>query len=58
MWVKQYGLPGITGALLGILLVTWIQPTTTAGVGLVILTAILLLVGLTSILSILRKNRN
>jgi hypothetical protein len=58
MWVKQYGLPGITGALLGILLVTWIQPTTTAGVGLVILTAILLLVGLTSILGILRKNRN
>ena len=51
MWVKQYGLPGITGALLGILLVTWIQPTTTAGVGLVILTCVLLTVALTFILS-------
>ena len=55
MWVKQYGLPGITGALLGILLVTWIQPTTTAGVGLVILTCVLLTVALTSIISKVRK---
>lgn len=55
MWVKQYGLPGITGALLGILLVTWIQPTTTAGVGLVILTTVLLSVALTSIVDFFRK---
>lgn len=47
-WVKQYGLPGVVGALLGICLVVWIQPTTTAGVGLVIITVVLLCVVLAS----------
>jgi hypothetical protein len=41
-WVKQYNVSGAVGTLLGFVLVAWIQPTTTAGVGLLILSSILI----------------
>jgi hypothetical protein len=55
MWIKQYGLPGVAGSILGILLVAWIQPSTTAGVGLIVITTVLLCVLLSSVANILCK---
>jgi len=40
--LKQYGLPGSVGVVIGIFLVGWIQPTTTAGVGLILITSIMI----------------
>jgi len=51
--LKQHNLPGALGILLGIALAAWIQPTTTAGVGLLILVSILICIVLASVLRIL-----
>jgi len=48
-WVKQYNVSGAVGVLLGFALVAWIQPTTTAGAGLLILSTILICVVLASV---------
>jgi hypothetical protein len=58
MWLKEFGLPGISGALLGILLVSWIQPATTAGVGFLILLSVLLTVAISSAFSRLRQRKD
>lgn len=50
---KRHNLPGAIGILLGIALVAWIQPTTTAGAGLLLLVSILICIVLASVLSIL-----
>lgn len=42
--LAKYGFPALVGALLGIGFVIWVQPTTTAGVGLLILTVTLIFV--------------
>jgi hypothetical protein len=55
MWIKQYGIQGIVGALLGILLVSWIQPSTSGGVGLILLISVLLSVAVSALISLLRK---
>lgn len=48
-WVKSVNVPTALGILVGIALVTWVQPATIAGVGLLIvvttLTCIILIVG-------------
>jgi hypothetical protein len=48
--LKQHNVPGALGFLLGIALVAWIQPTTTAGVGLLILVSMLICIVLASVL--------
>jgi len=40
--VKEFGLGGLIGLLLGIGVVSWVEPTTTGGVGLILLVTIVL----------------
>jgi hypothetical protein len=39
-FIKELGLGGIVGLLLGIALVSWVQPRTTGGVGLILLVGV------------------
>ena len=55
MGIKQYCVPGIAGILLGIVLVSWIQPTTYGGVGLILLISILLCVLVASAIGLWHK---
>lgn len=52
--LKQNNVAGTIGVLLGIALVAWVQPTTTAGVGLLMLVSILTCIVLASVLRIFR----
>jgi hypothetical protein len=47
--LKQHNVPGALGVLVGIALVAWIQPTTTAGAGLLMLVSILICIVLASV---------
>jgi hypothetical protein len=38
--IKQHGVSGCAGVAIGILLVGWIQPTTAAGAGLILITSV------------------
>ena len=48
--LKHNAVPGSLGFLLGIALVAWIQPDTTAGVGLLILVSMLICIVLASVI--------
>jgi len=50
--LKQNNVAGAIGGLLGIALVAWVQPTTVAGVGLLMLVSILICIVLASVLRI------
>jgi hypothetical protein len=39
-FIKELGLGGVVGLLLGIALVSWVQPRTTGGVGLILLVGV------------------
>ena len=53
---KNLGISGIVGALVGVALVIWIEPTTKAGTGLILVVSVLLSVVIGAVLSaLLRK---
>jgi hypothetical protein len=39
-FIKELGIGGVVGLLLGIALLTWVQPRTTGGVGLILIVSI------------------
>lgn len=48
--LKQHGTAGAIGALLGTIIVAWVQPTTKGGTGLLIFVSILACIALISVI--------
>lgn len=40
-WITKQATPGFLGCLVGIILVIWVEPTTTPGIGLIIFVSVL-----------------
>lgn len=52
---KEWGLPGIIGILIGIILVSWIGPHTPGGTAILIAVPLLIVVGLAQAIALVRK---
>lgn len=55
--IKSLGTSGVIGALLGVALVLWIEPTTNGGIGLIIVVSILLCLAVGGAVTALRGKK-